>query len=59
MEVKSEFSQSNRFFDDLDPSFDDDNDGRGFRFNTKRYPTSDQLRAQLGLRPEVSIIQVN
>lgn len=59
MEVKSEFSQSNRFFDDLDPSFDDDNDGRGFRFNTKRYPTSEQLRAQLGLRPEVSIIQVN
>lgn len=52
------FSQSNRFFDDLDYT-DDDNDGRGFWFTTKRYPTSEQLRAQLGLRPEVSIIQVN
>ena len=47
----------NRFFDDLDD--DDMNDGRWWWYTTKRYPTSDELRVQLGLKPDVSVIQVN
>lgn len=50
--------QSNRFFDDLEPS-DDDNDGRWWWFTTKRYPTSDDVRTTLGLKPSVSVLQVN
>lgn len=56
MEYQSQYSPANRFFDD---DLDDGGDGRGFRFNTQRYPTSEQLRAQLWLKPEVSVIQVN
>lgn len=55
MECQSKYSPENRFFDDDD----DENDGRWWWYSTKRYPTSEQVRAQLWLRPEVSIIQVN
>lgn len=51
-------SQSNRFFEDdeLVGWYDDD---QYFYCTTRRFPTSDELRAYLQLRPEVSIIQVN
>ena len=51
-------SQSNRLFDDgSDFNYDDDDDGgRGHWYTTKRYPTSQEVRHTLGLKPDVSVI---
>lgn len=55
-EYKRWHNQSNRFFEDDD---DTQNDGRWQRYTTARYSTSAEVRAQLWLRPEISVITQN
>lgn len=53
-------SQSNRVFTDIDDlDYTDDRLTSDFFFSSMRYPTSYQLRNEMGLKPDVSVQLVN